>query len=73
MYWKFSVGLSLTIFIATLAVVSFLTPTPQKVAGRINDPTLKAAAAINTAMPCRHQFCRTSFGLAANVRTHTAD
>ena len=66
-YWKFSVGLSLTLFIATFAVVSFLTPTPQKVAGRINDPTLKAAAAINTAMPCRHKFCRTSFGLAADV------
>ena len=71
--WKFPVGLSLTIFIATLAFVSFLTPAPQKVAGRINDPTLRAAAAINTAMPCRHQFCRTSFGLAAGARTHTAD
>ena len=71
-YWKFSVELSLTIFIATLAVVSFLTPTPQKVAGRINDPTLRAAAAINTAMPCGHQLCRTSFGLAADVG-HTAD
>jgi hypothetical protein len=66
-WWKFSVGLSLSLFITTLAVVSLLTPTPQKVAGRINDPTLKAAAAINTAMPCRHQFCRTSFGLAADA------
>ena len=63
--WKFSVGLSLSLFITTLAVVSLLTPTPQKVAGRINDPTLKAAAAINTEMPCRHQFCRTSFRLLA--------
>jgi hypothetical protein len=66
-WWKFSVGLSLSLFITTLAVVSLLTPTPQKVAGRINDPTLKAAAAINTAVPCRNQFCRTSFGLAADV------
>ena len=64
---KFSVGLSLSLFITTLAVVSFLTPTPQKVAGRINDPTLRAAAAINIAMPYRHQFCRTSFGLAADA------
>jgi hypothetical protein len=65
--WKFSVGLSLSLFIATLAVVSFLTPTPEKVAAKFNDPTLKAAAAIKTAMRCSHQFCRTSFGLAADA------
>ena len=45
--WKFSVGLSLSLFIATLAVMSFLTP--QTIAGKINGSTLKAAAAIRTA------------------------
>ena len=45
-YWRFSIWVSLSLFIAILAVVSFLTPAPQKVAGKINDPTLKAAAAI---------------------------
>ena len=44
--WKFSVVLSLSLFLATLAVVSFLTPAPQTIAGKINAPTLKAAAAI---------------------------
>ena len=48
-YWKFSVGLALCLFIAALAVVSLLTPAPQEVAGKINDPTLKAAAAIKNA------------------------
>ena len=47
--WKFSVGLALSLFIATLAVMSFLTPAPQTIAGKINGPTLKAAAAIRTA------------------------
>ena len=49
-YWRFSIWLSLSLFIAILAVVSFLTPAPHKVAGKINDPTLKAAAAIKNAM-----------------------
>ena len=48
--WKFSVGLSLILFLATLAVVSVLTPAAQEVAGKINDPTLKAAAAIKNAV-----------------------
>ena len=39
--WKFSVGLSLTVFLLTLAVEFFLTPAHQKVAGTINGPTLK--------------------------------
>ena len=49
-YWKFSVGLSLILFITTLAVVSVLTPAAQKVAEKINGPTLKAAAAIKNAI-----------------------
>ncbi len=55
--WKFSVGLSLILFLATLAVVSVLTPAAQEVAGKINDPTLKAAAATKNAMrqlSCTH-------------------
>ncbi len=48
--WKFSVGLSVILFLATLVVLSFLTPAAQEVAGKINDPTLKAAAAIKDAM-----------------------
>ncbi len=49
-YWKFSVALSLILFLATLAVLSVLTPAAQDVAGKINNPTLKAAAAIEIAM-----------------------
>ena len=49
-YWKFSVGLSLVLFIATLAVASFLTPATQNVAEKINSPTFKAAAAIQNAI-----------------------
>jgi hypothetical protein len=48
--WKFAVGLSITLFVATLAVVSFLTPAHQTLAEKINHPTLKAAAAIKAAV-----------------------
>ncbi len=44
--WNFSFGLTLTAFFETLIVVSLLTPAYRDVAGTINRPTLKAAAAI---------------------------
>ena len=44
--WNFSFGLSLTAFVGTLIVVSLLTPAYRDVAGTINGPTLKAAAAM---------------------------
>ena len=52
---RFSIGLSLTVFIVTLAVVSFLTPAHQKLASKINGPTLKAAATMkaHSSMPTR--------------------
>ena len=46
MPWKFDVGLSLSLFVAVLAVAPLLTPTREKVAARYNDQTFKAAAAI---------------------------
>ena len=48
--WKFAVGLSVVLFILTLAVMSFVTPTHQTLAAKINDQTLKAAAAIKLTM-----------------------
>ncbi len=44
--WQFSIGLSLAAFAGTLIVVSLLTPAYRDVAGTINGPTLKAAAAM---------------------------
>ncbi len=44
--WNFSFGLTLAAFLETLIVVSFLTPAYRDVAGTINRPTLKAAAAM---------------------------
>ncbi len=51
--WKFSFGLTLTAFIETLIVVSLLTPAYRDVAGTINGPTLKAAAAMEGAACAR--------------------
>jgi hypothetical protein len=44
--WKFSFGLSLTLFFGALTVVSLLTPAYWKVAAKINGPTLKAVPAM---------------------------
>jgi hypothetical protein len=48
--WKFSAGLSIMVFISAFAVMSFLTPAHQTLAAKINHPTLRAAAAVKTAM-----------------------
>ena len=47
--WKFAVGLSLTLFIAILAVAPLLTPARHQLAATINEQTLKRAAAIKSA------------------------
>jgi hypothetical protein len=49
MPWKFAVGLSLTLFFAILAVAPFLTPARHQLAAKINEQTLKRAAAIKSA------------------------
>ena len=47
--WKFAVGLSLTLFVAILALAPFLTPARHQLAAQINDQTLRLAAAIKSA------------------------
>ena len=46
---KFTVGLSLAHFVAVLAVAPLLTPARHELAAKINDQTLKLAAAIKSA------------------------
>jgi hypothetical protein len=47
--WKFYIRLSLTVFIVTLAVETFLAPAHQQIAFKIDGPALNAAAAIKAA------------------------
>ena len=47
--WKFAIGLPLALFVAILAVAPLLTPAPHQLAAKINDQTLKAAAALKSA------------------------
>ena len=47
--WEFAIRLSLALFIAILAVAPLLTPARHQLAAKINDQTLKLAAAIKSA------------------------
>lgn len=49
MPWKFSVGLSLALFVVVLAMAPFLMPARHQLVAKINEQTLKAAAAIKSA------------------------
>ena len=49
MPWKFAVWLSLTLFVATLAVAPLLTSARHRLAAKINEQTLGLAAAIKSA------------------------
>jgi hypothetical protein len=49
MSWKPAVGLALSIFGIILALAPLLTQDRQELAAKINDPTLKAAAAVKGA------------------------
>ena len=48
MPWRFCVGLSLALFVAILAVAPLLTPAQHQLAAKINNQTLKRAAAIKS-------------------------
>jgi hypothetical protein len=54
--WKFSARLSLAVFAAVLGVAPVLTPAHQKMAQKINAPTLKAAAAAKGAEASPNHF-----------------
>ena len=49
MPWRFAVTLSLALFVAILAVAPLLTPARHQLAAKINEQTLKRAAAIKNA------------------------
>jgi hypothetical protein len=46
MTWKSAVIIALAPFLASLAIAPVFAPAHQKLAAKINSPTLKAAAAI---------------------------